>query len=234
MMVAFVARAQYTESTRHHGRFTATGSINRTTKGTAYLFNNGLRLGMRRKKISLNANTGWVYGQQQNILTNNDFTAVGDANFYTDTGRKFYFWALGSYTLSYSLKINNQVQAGAGIAYSFVDSRHWYLNLSEGLLYEHSDVIKADSSQIIYNTIRNSLRLSFRINYKERISFEGRGFWQPSLRDSEDYIVKTNLGLNFRLNSWLSFTSALIYNKFNLTQSENLLFTYGLTVERYF
>ena len=234
LLMYSAASAQYTDSTQHHARFAATGSINRTAKGTAYLFNNGLRLGMRRKKISLNANAGWVYGEQQNALTNNDFTAVSDANLYSDTGRKFYFWGLGSYTSSYSLKINNQVQAGAGIAYSFIDNGTWCLNLSDGLLYERSDIIKDDSTQEIYSTVRNSLRLVFRINYRERIIFDGRGYWQPSLLESEDYIIKSNLGLQFKLNSWLSFTSTVIYNNFNLTRSENLLFTYGLTAERYF
>ena len=101
-------------------------------------------------------------------------------------------------------------------------------------MYERSDIIKADSTQEIYSTVRNSLRLVFRINYRERIIFDGRGYWQPSLLESEDYIIKSNLGLQFKLNSWLSFTSTVIYNNFNLTRSENLLFTYGLTAERYF
>jgi hypothetical protein len=36
------------------------------------------------------------------------------------------------------------------------------------------------------------------------------------------------------LQKWLRLTSSLTYNKFNLSQRENLLWTFGMTIENYF
>ena len=227
------ASAQFTDSTFYNVNFTSSGSINSTNDGDAYLLNNGLKFGLRKKSISLNFGNSWIYGQQKRTLTNNDFNSHVDFNLYK-TLPNFYYWGLGNYTTSYSLKINNQLQAGLGIAYNLLNSDKAYLNISDGILYEESDLKLTDTTNDVYNTFRNSFRLSFRFVIKGVIIVHGAGFLQNSLQYRNDYIIKSNMGLSLKLNKWLLFTTALTYNNISRTGRENMLFTYGLTIDQYF
>lgn len=236
-ILAFMAlplKAQFSDSVHYFLRYASTGSINRTDAATAYLLNNNGRFSMRKDRVSMNLNAGWVYGQQNKLLTNNDVNTSLDVNVYATKSRHFYVWGLGNYTSSYSLKINSQYQTGAGLAYSILDKPGMYLNLSDGILYEGSSIQQPDSTTEVYNTFRNSFRLVFNFTIWKMISFNGSGFAQHSLQYSDDYILRGTAGLSFKLSSWLSLTSNVIYNKVSRTEKENLLFTYGLTAEKYF
>lgn len=226
-------KAQYSDSIHYHVNYTSTGSINKTNDGDAYLLNNGLKLGVRRKSLSLNWNNNWVYGQQNQQLTNNDLLSSLDFNLYRTLPR-FYYWGLASYTTSYSLKINNQLQAGLGAAYNLIDQPHAVLNISDGFLYEKGDLFLKDTLRDTYHTWRNSFRLQFRWTIRELVSLNGYGFWQPSLTDGNDYIIRSNVNLSMKLRKWLSLTTGFTYNRFNRTQRENMLITYGLTIDHYF
>ena len=109
----FGAFAQYSDSVHYYLGYSASGNVNQTSDGRSYLLNNTLKAGIRKKKVSFNLNNSWVYGAQNSQLTNNDFQSALDVNFYTAI-KHFYYWGLGNYTTSYSLKINNQLQVGAG------------------------------------------------------------------------------------------------------------------------
>jgi hypothetical protein len=226
--------AQYSDTTQHYLKLAATGSINKTNETENYLANNSCRFGMRRKRVGMNTSAAWVYGEQNNVLSNNDFNAWADMNWYPHSSRNFYYWALANYTTSYSLKINSQYQTGAGIAYSIINRDSIYLNVSDGILYEYSDLQLSDTLGERYNTYRNSLRLWFRYKYKNMIAFDGGGFLQNSLKDGNDYIIRTSASLDFKLGRGFSLRTTLVYNKFNRTDKENLLFNYGLVYEKYF
>ncbi len=225
-LLPFSAFAQYTDTTTRMLAYTTTGSINSTQDGRAYLLNNGLRFGLRKKAISLNTSHTWLYGKQNNNLTNNDYSAVLDFNVYKPWPR-FYYWGLANYNTSFSLKIRNQLLTGAGIAYSFLDNPNAYLNLSNGLLYDRSDLI-VDTLNQSYQSIRNSFRLQFRFGSSELVTLTGSGFYQPSLRFRNDHIIRSSVTLSLRLRRWLNINSALNYNKVSRTGRENLLFSYGL------
>ncbi|QNL52636.1 DUF481 domain-containing protein [Olivibacter sp. SDN3] len=213
--------------------YSSSGSVNKTGDGTAYLLNNGLKFNVKKKDISLNFNNNWVYGRQRDILTNNDFSSSLDFNLYK-TFPHFFYWGLANYNTNYSLKINNQLLTGLGIAYNFLDGDEAYLNLSNGVLYDKSDLLQDDTVREIYDTFRNSLRLMFRFNIKSFIVLESSSFWQQSFNHQNDYIIRSNTSLSFKLSDWLSLTTALSYNRLNRTASENLLLTYGLTLQKYF
>jgi hypothetical protein len=66
------------------------------------------------------------------------------------------------------------------------------------------------------------------------VVIDGSNFLQNSLDRKQDYIIRSTTNLSFKLQKWLSLTTSLNYNRANRTQSENLLLTYGLTVEKYF
>jgi hypothetical protein len=156
-----------------------------------------------------------------------------DFNLYK-TFPRFYYWGLLNYDKSYSLKIINRLQSGLGVAYSFVDRETAFFNISNGLLYETSMLRINDTTKTPYQTVRNSLRVRYRYVFKNIIVVDGTHFWQPSLQDKTDYIVNTNFSLSAKLLKWLNITTAATYNKVNRTQRENLLVTFGVTVEKYF
>jgi hypothetical protein len=62
----------------------------------------------------------------------------------------------------------------------------------------------------------------------------GSNFLQNSLTNGADFIIRANNGASVKLNQWLSVVTSVTYNQYSRTSRDNLLFTYGLTAERYF
>ncbi len=227
-------RAQFSDSIRHNVQFTGTGIINHTDRSNAYLLTNALRLRTRGKRMDANAMASWIYGKQNSQLSNNDFNSTLDFNFRSRLPR-FYYWGLGSFEKSYSLKVANRTQGGGGMAYSFLDrGDSVFLNVSNGLLYEYSSLQTGDTAQSFYRTIRNSFRLRMRFRWRQMVTFESTSFIQNSLQNSDDYILRSTNSLSLKLRKWMSFTTAFTYNKVSRTSRENLLFTFGITLDGWF
>lgn len=210
----------------------STGSINNTESAATYLLSNAVNFSMKKKRSLLDFNNSWVYGAQQTGLTNNDVNSALDFNIYR-YNRRLYYWGLASYVSSFSLKINNQYQAGLGLAYNILDKKDLMLNISDGIVYDQSDIYLDDSVRDKYNTFRNSLRVMLMLKYQDLIAFHGTAFYQNSFSRSTDYIIRADAGLEIKVYRWLHFTTDFVYNRFNRTQKENVLFTYGLTAVRY-
>lgn len=224
-----VGYAQFNDTTHYHVVMASSGSVNKTDDATAYLLNNSFNFGIKKKDITLNSTNTWIYGKQNNLLTNNDFSSALFFNLYK-TFPHFYYWGLLNYNTSYSLKINNQLLAGLGVAYSLVDKPNAYFNLSDGVLFDQSDLLTND----IYHTYRNSLRVQYHFAVKDLITLDGSNFLQNSFSDRHDYIIRTTTTLGVKLRKWISLTTSLTYNKMNITNSDNLIFTYGITLDKYF
>lgn len=228
------AHAQFSDSVHHHLVYSTTGVLNNTSTAFNYLLTNSLRLGMRRGRLDANFAAGWVYGQQGSRLSNNDFTSVADVNFRSQIPH-FYYWGLGSFEKSLSLKVANRTQGGAGIAYNVLDRPDsLQLNISNGFLYEYSEILPNDTTRIESSILRNSLRVRLRIRLQRLVTLDGVGFFQQSLSNGDDYLVKSNATLSIRLRSWLALSTALSYNRVQLTRSENLLLTFGITIDNWF
>ncbi|RYF25998.1 MAG: DUF481 domain-containing protein [Flavobacteriales bacterium] len=223
------ASAQFSDTTSHHLKLVAAGSINKTNTDKAYLLNNSLNYGIKRKSIVLNSSNTWLYGKQNSELSNNDFSSTLNFNLYK-TIPHFYYWGLLNYNTSYSLKINHQLLAGLGVAYNILDRENVYLNISNGVLYDQSNLL----SNEIYNTYRNSFRIQYRFVFKELIIFEGSNFIQSSFERKGDHIFRSANSLGIKLRKWISLNTTLNYNKLNITNRENLNLTYGITLDNYF
>ncbi|WP_374950436.1 DUF481 domain-containing protein [Mucilaginibacter sp.] len=228
-LFALTAKAQFNDTTHYHAMLSSTGSINKSNTDKAYLLNNSLNFGIKKNSIVLNATNTWVYGKQNAQLTNNDFSSALFFNLYK-TFKHFYYWGLANYNTSYSLKVNNQLLAGLGVAYSFVDKQTAYVNVSDGVLYDKSNLL----TDLNYHTYRNSLRVQYHFLIKEIVTLDGSNFLQSSFSDKNDYIIRSSTTLGFRLRKWISLTTSLNYNKMNITNSDNLNFTYGLVFDKYF
>jgi hypothetical protein len=226
--------AQFNDSTSYYTSYTSTGLINKTNAGSSYLLNNALKFSVSKKNVSFNNINSWIYGKQLSVQSNNDVSSTADFNVYA-TFPHFYYWGLGAFDKSYSLKINHRFQTGAGIGYMIVSTKKTMINVSDGILYENGDLSVEDLlGRTNYETFRNSFRLKFRFSFKDKIILDGFDFWQPSLSEKRDYILKSTTSLNIKFQKWLSFTSSLTYNKFNISSRENLTWTFGLTFEKYF
>jgi hypothetical protein len=230
---AMPCAAQFNDSVHHNIGYTATGIINQTNEGNSFVLNNSAKFNINKKNKFFNSNAGWVYGKQNGQLTNNDVTATLDFDIYGKLPH-LYYWGLAGYDKSYSLKINDRFQGGLGLGYNLLDKKTASFVISDGILYEYSDLEDTVSSHDRYHTLRNSLRLKYHFVWKGIIILDGVQFWQPSLSSQSDYIIKSTNSLSFKLKKWLNLTSSLIYNKVNRTQSKNLLFTVGLSADYYF
>jgi len=233
VMSAMPCVGQFNDSVHHNAGYTATGIINQTNEGNSFVLNNSARFNINKKNKFFNSNAGWVYGKQNGQLTNNDVTATLDFDIYGKLPH-LYYWGLAGYDKSYSLKINDRFQGGLGLGYNLLDKKNASFVISDGILYEYSDLEDTVSSHDRYHTLRNSLRLKYHFVLNGIIILEGVQFWQPSLSSRSDYIIKSTNSLSFKLKKWLNLTSSLIYNKVNRTQSKNLLFTIGLSADYYF
>ena len=228
------AKAQFNDSIHHYIRYAATGIINKTDDTRSYLLSNTLRYNLRKKNRSLNFNGSHVFGQQNKTTTNNDFSSTLDFNLFPKDSAKIYYWGLLNFDKSFSLKINTRMQTGVGLAYNFIDNSTRFFNISEGILFEKSDLKMDNGSKDIYQTFRNSLRVRYRFVFSKIIVWDGTNFLQNSLSNRHDYIIKSSNTVSLKLRKWLSITTAVTYNKLNLTSRENLLITFGLLAETYF
>lgn len=228
------ASAQFNDTTNYFVRYASTGIVNRTNDQNSFVLNNQFRFSIYKKNISLNTNNSWIYGEQQRNVSNNDFTSTLDFDLYK--GKKhIYYWGLLNYEKSLSLKIHNRFQGGLGIGYYVIDQENFVIQLSDGILYETSELYTQEGlTDADYETYRNSFRLKFRFVFGDAVTLDGVDFLQHSLTDKKDYIVRLNTNLSIKLYKWISLTAALTYNKLNKTARENLLLNYGVTLEKYF
>ena len=234
LMTATRTFAQFNDTINYFVHYGSTGVINKTNEGKAYVLNNNFRFNVSKKSITVNTYGNWTFGKHGAQLTNNDYFSSMDFNLYK-TMRHFYYWGMGTYEKSFSLAINHRLQTGAGIGYNVIDKKNAVIILSDGILYERSDLYDTEvDGENIYETFRNSFRLKFRIIIKDVVVLDGSDFLQHSLRDRSDYIVKSSTNLSVKLVKWLSLTASVNYNKINRTQRENLFINYGLSLEKYF
>ena len=233
MLLGMASRAQFNDSTFYHVSYAATGIINKTNDVSSYVLTNGFKFNVSKKDVRVNVNSSWLFGQQQNRLTNNDFSSSLDFNLYK-TLPHFYYWGLANYDNSYSLKIINRYQAGVGVAYNVFDKPAFTLNLSNGILHESSHLKINDSMSNRYNVFRNSFRLRYKLVIKEVVELNGTNLLQNAIKRDHDYIINSVNSLSFKLRKWLSLTASAAYNRIERTRRENLLLTVGLSVEKYF
>jgi len=233
LLVSLSCRGQFNDSIHYHFNLASTGVINKTNDGSSHVFSNLLGFSAKTKKVLYNSNFSWIYGKQDSLLTNNDFSGHGDVNIGKDV-HKLYYWGLFNYDHSYSLKINHRFQAGAGIAYDFIDSPAAKVSISDVILYEQGDLTQANLSHFIYQIARNSFSFQYHWSIKDRVTIDGMHFYQQSLSDMDDYIIQSTNTLSVKLKKWLSVMGSVVYNQVSRTKRQNLIITYGVNVDKYF
>lgn len=231
------------EDIKHHKvNIAATGSLNKTTNDVINVYNTNIRYGYTIDNAEFNASAKWIYGSKTAGLSNNDVIVTVDGNRYHKRIKKFNAWVLGSFTSSYSLNIFSQFQAGAGLAYkiTFLEnekeatekSRKYTdalsLRMSNGIIYEQSNVINAESKQELYNVFRNSLRVQLQAQAWDKVELSGTFYWQPALNNLRDRNIIADITLGFKIANNIRFDTRFGYNYISRTAKENLTLTYGI------
>jgi len=235
LLLQLTVLAQFNDSTFYHAFASATGILNKTNQRSSYVLNTVARFGMSKKQLAMNLASAWIYGEQGSVKSNDDFSSTLDFNFFFREKGRVYIWGLGTFDKSFALKIDHRYQVGSGVGVNVVEHEHVFLNISNGVLYERSELDRVDDvGRFSYDVFRNSLRFRLRITYRDHVTFDQIHFWQPSLSDRNDYVIRSNTTLGLRFHKWLSVTSALVYNKLSLSGRENLLLTFGVTFDRFF
>jgi len=233
-LVCLTAYSQYADTMTYSAKAQLAGVFNKTNTTKSFLANNNLRFSMMKKHTAVNWYGSWIYGKQNAGLTNNDVSLNSDYNIY-DKNQRIYAWGFAAYDKSYSLKIINRFQGGFGFGYELLNSTVLSLNLSDGIIYENSNLDQsADPTVKDIETFRNSLRLKYALIVTKIIELRGSNYWQQSVENKGDYVIKANNTLNVKLKKWLSITVVMTYNRINITQRENFLLTYGLTFDKSF
>ena len=233
MCVSFCVHAQFNDSTFYYVYYSATGSYTKTNDLNATVLNNIVKFSIEKKNISFHTTNGWIYGIQSGVKINNDFSSVVESDILKKQ-QPVYYWAIGTFDKSYSLKINHRFQTGAGLGWTVVNKKNISVVLSDGVIYEQGDLINAEQTPLRYELWRNSARLKYRWVIHDIVTWDGTGFWQPSLTTPHDNIMKYSTTLSVKLKKWLSLTSAVTYNKLTLTGRENLIVTGGIVLEKFF
>lgn len=221
--------SQFNDSVYYRLKYNSSGNYNKTEKGISEVFNNEIKFEIAKNIISSHSSINYLYGLQNNKLSNNDLSVASDFNLF-ENARKLYYWGLATFDKSYSLQIKIRTQAGFGLGYTVLKKENKNLVISEGLLYEYSSLYNLEP----YNTIRNSFRIKYKLKVANRIDFEGSNYIQNSIFNLKDYALKTNNGLSFSISRYLAVNAAIIYNRININKKENLFINYGISFERYF
>ena len=231
--------SHHNDTTRLHYTYNGTGTINNANSLHSYVLSNALKLSVVKKTAEANLTNSWVYGKQNQVLTNNDFSSSLDLGLFK-TIKHFYYWGMATYNRSIPLEINNQLQTGAGPGYNIVDKKKALLTVSDGIIYEVNDLYDSlygvPGGNIFrrdrYNTFRNSGHVLFHWVIRDHYTFDGSAFLQNSLTDFRDYILRLSGGASIKLYKWISLTAAASYSKFTRTRGENTLITFGVTMSR--
>lgn len=232
-LVIPISHAQFTDSARHFVSYSGTGIINNTETTHSHVFRNVFQAGFNYGSTAGNGMFGWVYGKLNKIRSNNDYESAIDIDYRIDN-TKFKVWVLGTYDKSLSLKINKRVQTGSGLSYDVYRKNNNRLNISDGILYESSDLLLPGDVNDVYQTWRNSLRVKYTVHINELLQLAGTHFLQNSFSDGNDYNIRSQSALSVKIFSFVSFTTAVTYNKINRLDRENFLLTVGLAMQKYF
>lgn len=237
ILFAFIVLPTYAEETEpqktyyHTIKFNAGGNYSSASfDKISMMYNTALGYSIEKNNLALNANTDWVYELQNKELAKNDFGFGLDFNYYFNDSKRFYAWGLNNYQSAYSLKINHQYQAGAGLAYQIIDLPYFFLRVSDGFLWETSNIIESEEA-LLYDTWRNSFRLQVRSKVADRLNFKFTGFWQPSIIDFNDQLIKINSQLLINIWKQLDLKIEGQYNLVTKTEKENLLISYGFSYQ---
>jgi len=159
------------------------------------------------KTTSLFVNTGFIYGYSSNYdITSYRLDSGFDIIFWNKFGILLYTEEKRAVCESIYLRAKN----GAGIKYYFMrdektNQDKWSLSLMG--IYDYTDFTVDNDLSIIRLSFRNKLQ----IKITDHIKFFSIEYYQPAIKDFNDYIIKTENGIQFVENIFF-IEVKLVYN----------------------
>ncbi len=139
------------------------------------------------------------------------------------------------YNYNLSRKILNREIAGGGARFVLLDDPAWKVRLGIGAMYEREefDVPLGTDEWREIGQIRGSNYVSLNVAAAPNISITTATYYQPSLKDIQDFRILSETKASFRFSGSLSFTIKfnLFYDNIPLTGLKNydIDSKYGLT-----
>lgn len=227
------AHGQFNDTINHYIYIGSTGTFSKTNDLDSYVLANNLKFTVSKKRFSFHTANSWVYGEQSDVKSNNDFSSLAEFDFLKNE-KRIYYWGNATFDKSFSLKIDFRYQVGGGLGFNIVQSPKLLLNVTEGIIFETGSLVDKDLGERDYDVWRNSARFKYRWVIQDIVILDGFVLYQPSISTRHDTIFKTATTLSVKVRRWLSLSSAFTYNEITLTDRRNLIVTYGVVMERFF
>lgn len=203
-----------------------------------------------RSEISVKALKKWVFKTTNSYVYQEFGKQKADSdilslNFlYFNPDRKVYPLILAFVSTNFRREIDLRYLVGAGATFKVLDKKDDWLKFSMSLEYEQTDFASARFNRERYNGSRfiNTLRGTVWVNgkytlVKDKVILTHESYFQPSLRQDDNFRWRADVGLelpvwsflNFKINYLHAFESIVIENQ----QQEDRFLTFGFTVKNY-
>ncbi len=163
---------------------------------------------------------------------------------YFNPERKLYPFVLGFVSTNFRREIDLRYLFGAGATYQILSKHNNWLKLSLSSEYERTNFSKTNFNYSQYdgiesiNTIRGTLWIHGKHSLiKNKIIITHESYFQPSVKESDNFRWQADIGLefpiwkflNFKINYRHAFESIVIENQ----EQEDQFLTFGFTIKSY-
>ncbi len=163
---------------------------------------------------------------------------------YLNPERRFYPLVLGFVSTNFRREIDLRYLVGGGVTYQILTDKKRWLKVSLTSEYERTNFSMTDFNFSEYNGDRSihTLRGTIWINgkyhlFKDKVILSHESFFQPSLRYSNNFRWRADVGielpiwkfLNFKVNYLHTFESLVIKDQ----KQEDQFLTFGITLKSY-
>lgn len=192
------------------------------------------------QSIVFKTQNSYVYQEFGNNKADEDILSL---NFlYLNPDKKLYPLALGFISTNFRRQIDLRTLLGLGATYQLLRKKKNWLKASMSLEYERTNFKSAIFNRTKYNgddrieTLRGTVWVHGKSHLVEdKIIFSHESYFQPSLRDGDNYRWRTDIGLefpiwkflNFKINYLHTFESVVIENQ----KQEDRLLTFGFNLK---
>lgn len=167
------------------------------------------------KKISLDFNPFYNLIYQGDKLTSNEMLHRQNLS-YTDSNNVSFF-ILHQYTSSYIRNIVSDNMFGLGLGKKININKHITTSISYCLLNHY----RRYSEMTMEKTIRNSVRLKLRMDYKH-IGFSTEYYFQPNINDNKDINIFGTVGVSVFNSKPINLVFQHVFNYISTDAIRNL------------
>lgn len=207
------------------------------------IFRAKTELGVRTlKKWFFKTSNSYVYQEFGKQKADEDILSL---NFlYFNPEQKLYPLLLGFVSTNFRREIDVRYLLGAGVTYQALTHKDHWLKISVSCEYEQTNFASTAFNRSQYNgnefinTLRGTIWVNGKYNlFKNKVILNHVSYFQPSLRQSDNFRWQADIGLelpiwsflNFKVNYLHTFESIVVANQ----KQEDRFLTFGFTLKNY-